>query len=146
MMLRPAQSRPEVTAAGRTGWQAMLLAVPHHNASARAEAAVNGGVTVTVPLQRPRWLVPPLTWFIRLSAVHTVRLDRLGGEVWHGCDGHDTVEMLTDRFAAAHRLTFHEARVLVTEYLRSLVQRGVLAVEMPRPGAGPVPVATTGAP
>ena len=128
---------------GRTGWQAMLRAVPHRNAAARAEAAAAGGVTVTVPLQRPGWLVPPLTWVIRLSAVRTVRLDRLGGEVWQGCDGSGTVEALTDRFAAAHRLTFHEARVLVTEYLRSLVQRGVLAVELPPPGAGPAAAATT---
>jgi len=46
------------------------------------------------------------------------------------CDGERTVEAIIDAFAAEHRLTFHEARVAVGGYLRSLMARGALAMVM----------------
>jgi len=61
----------------------------------------------------------------------TLRLDRLGSEVWDLCDGQRTGEGVVDDFAQRHRLTFHEARAAVTVYLKTLVQRGALALEMP---------------
>jgi len=58
-------------------------------------------------------------------------LDRLGSWVWKLCDGNRNVEQLVDDFAAAEGLSFHEARVAVTGYLKTLIQRGALAVEVP---------------
>ena len=56
-------------------------------------------------------------------------LDKLGTEVLELCDGSRRVEEIVDEFAAKHRLTFHESRVAVTGFLRSLVQRGLIAIE-----------------
>jgi len=57
---------------------------------------------------------------------------RLGSQVWRWCDGERTVEAVVDAFAAAHGLTFHEARVAVAGYVSSLVKRGALAIAMPK--------------
>jgi hypothetical protein len=46
------------------------------------------------------------------------------------CDGKATVESIIDEFAARHRLSFHESRVAVTGYLKTLIRRGVLAIEL----------------
>jgi hypothetical protein len=107
----------------------MLDARPLHNAAA---SVIEDGDTVTlaVPTERPRWHVPPLSWIVRLAPQRTVRLDRLGTEVWRLCDGERTVEAVVEAFAERHGLSFHEGRVAVTGYLRMLVQRGALAVAM----------------
>jgi hypothetical protein len=60
-----------------------------------------------------------------------VVLDALGRGVFDLCDAHRTVEDIVDAFAAAHHLTFHEARISVTQYLRELIRRGVCAIEVP---------------
>ena len=85
---------------------------------------------VRVPLRHPGWLVPPLSWVVRPRHQRVVSLDRIGTEVWQACDGRRTVEQIVDAFSERRRLTFHEARAAVTGFLRSLVQRGILAVEM----------------
>jgi hypothetical protein len=66
-----------------------------------------------------------------ISHERAISLDRLGSEVWQACDGRRTVEEIVDLFAAAHDLTFHEARLSVTEFLRLLVLRGLVVVAGP---------------
>lgn len=111
-------------------WKEMLTAVPHRNASASVAEETDGTVAVTVRLNRPAWLVPPVSWVLKPAATRTVRLDAVGTAVWHSCDGTKTVEAVVEAFAALYRLSFHEARAAVTEFLKSLVQRGVLVMEM----------------
>ncbi len=111
-------------------WRQMLEARPVRNSAAevlREEADV---ISIEVKMKKPRPLFPPLSWFVRSRTTRTIRLDRLGSQVWELCDGERTVEDLVDEFARHHRLTFHEARASVTAYLRMLVQRGVLAMVM----------------
>jgi len=106
----------------------VLAARPVRNAAGTASADPTGEVAIAVPMKRPRWLVPPLSWLVPLRPSRTVRLDNLGAQVWELCDGGRTVEEIVDEFARRHRLTFHEARVAVTGYLSQLVRRGVLAM------------------
>ena len=47
------------------------------------------------------------------------------------CDGRQTVEAIVDRLAANHKLTFHESRLAVMQFLRMLMQRGAVAVQLP---------------
>ncbi|HOW97426.1 MAG TPA: PqqD family protein [Kiritimatiellia bacterium] len=111
------------------GWSAMLRARMIHNAAVRSQpAAQHGELRIEVPTRRPGWLVPPLSWVVRPPAFRTLTLDALGVEVWTLCDGQRTVEAVIDSFAEKNRLTFHEARVSVTAYLKSLLQQGALAV------------------
>ena len=114
----------------------MLEATPLRNAAATVEPDGAGGLRIAIPAARPRWLVPPLSWILPVRRTRTVRLDRVGTRVWELCDGESTVESVVDAFAGAYNLTFHEARVAVTNYLRQLVRRGALAIEMPAEGQG----------
>jgi hypothetical protein len=70
-----------------------------------------------------------------ISRERAISLDRLGSEVWQACDGRRTVQEIVDLFAAAHDLTFHEARLSVTAFLRLLTRRGLVVV-VGRPKAG----------
>ncbi len=109
-------------------WRPMLRAVPHRNEAAEVQPpAEDGSLRISVALRRPWWGFPPITWIIQPSKKRTVELNALGALVWELCDGR-TVEEIVDAFAARFSYTFHEARVSVTEYLKSLVQRGVLAI------------------
>jgi len=114
----------------RVSWRRMLEARPLPNAA--AEATEEGeGLRLTVPRERPWWMVPPVSWVLSVRLTRGMRLDRVGARVWRLCDGERTVEQVVDAFAGEYNLTFHEARVAVTGYLRQLVQRGALAIEMP---------------
>jgi len=101
--------------------------------NAAADVAWNEAdeLVVRVSVERPRWLVWPLSWIVPHRSTRTVRLDRLGAGVWDLCDGENRVEDVVDAFAERYALTFHEARVAVTGYLQSLVQRGALAMALP---------------
>lgn len=114
-------------------WVHLLRAFTHRNEVAVVEADATG-TRVTMPTLRPRWLVPPLTWAIRPRPTHTLALDAIGAQVLAWCDGR-TVEALVDAFAARYGLTFHEARVAVSGYLRLLVERHVVALEIEREAA-----------
>jgi hypothetical protein len=112
------------------GWRPMLEARPLHNAVARVEKGDGPGMTVHVKTDRPRYMVPPLSWVVPFREERRVCLDRVGTWVWELCDGRRTVEDMIDAFADRYGLTFHEARIAVTGYIRSLVQRGVLAMAL----------------
>lgn len=128
-------SRPEqdistlVGGQDKADWIPMLRARMIPNAAARVRsAASHAELSLEVPTRRPGWLVPPVSWLVRPPAFRTLTLDALGVEVWTLCDGRRTVEEVIESFAAASGLTFHEARLSVTAYLKSLLQKGALAV------------------
>jgi hypothetical protein len=113
----------------------LLDAVPLRSQTVRGEKRPDGGWLLRVPLRRRWYTRPPLAWLVPLSRDRAVGLDQLGSEVWEACDGRRTVQEIVDLFAAAHDLTFHEARLSVTAFLRLLVQRGLVVV-VGRPKAG----------
>ena len=119
-----------IQAGSSSSWRPMLAAVPVRNAAAEVTETDAGEVSLAVAMKRPRWLVPPLSWAVRWHRKRTVKLDRLGSQLWALCDGERNVESVIDEFARNHRLSFHEARAAVTGYLKELVQRGVLAIAM----------------
>lgn len=120
----------EATEVPEGSWRKMLEARPVQNSAAEVRREARDTLSITVKTKKPSPLFPPLSWFIRPKAFRTVKLDRLGSQVWELCDGERTVEDVVDEFAQRHRLTFHEARASVTAYLKMLVQRGVLAMVM----------------
>ncbi|MGA1529631.1 MAG: PqqD family protein [Kiritimatiellia bacterium] len=85
-------------------------------------------LTLKIPTKRPDWLVPPISWVVRPPAYRSLVLDPVGADLWTWCDGSRTVEKVVEMFADKHSLTFHEARVSATSYLKELVRRGALAV------------------
>jgi hypothetical protein len=111
-----------------SGWEPMLRAKPVRNRAAEVDREHTQQLRLTVKRKPHPLLVPPISWFIRPRTSKTLILDPLGESVWELCDGVRDVESIIDIFADRHELTFHEARVAVTDYVRSLVQRGALAI------------------
>jgi hypothetical protein len=108
-------------------WWSAMMTRPVRNSA--AEVGEEGDdKLVTVRQERPRWLVQPLSWVIRPRLKKTARLEGLSLEIWQRCDGRRRVIELADEFAAEHGLTFHEARVSVSDYLQRLMKRGLVAV------------------
>lgn len=116
-------------------WKRMLQARLVRNAAVRVEPAADDRVTIHVKTAKPRFMVPPLSWIVPVRRERVVRLDRLGTQIWNLCDGRKTVEEVVDAFAARHRLTFHEAKVAVTGYAKTLIQRGLLVIALPKDNA-----------
>ncbi len=110
-------------------WKQMLLAIPTPNTAANAKYDEESGlVTVTVKNIKPDYMIPPFSWVVHFSPKKDITLDKLGSQLWKLCNGRNTVENIIDKFKDAHELTFHEARTSVVEYLKKLIQRGVVAV------------------
>lgn len=114
----------------------MLDAVPTRNVRVQTERH-GEELLLKVPV-KPRWfLTNPLARAILPQKKHRkVALDAVGREVWDMCDGRTTVEQMAERFAQRHRLRFHEARMSVSQFLRSLTERGCIVIVVPSTGAG----------
>ena len=126
-MKRTKQDSPALYPAS---WRTTLASVPIHNPAAGVLRRERG-VVVTLQGKRPAFLVPPLSWVIRPRLQRRMWLDSVGREVWELCDGERTVESIVDAFARNERLTFHEARISVVQYLKELMKRGLVALSVP---------------
>ena len=105
-----------------------LRAVPYRNEMMGVTRRSNGGLLASIPMKRPRFLVPPLSWILPYSTHRRVELDALGAEVLDLCDGKRDVERIIEEFAASHKLTFRESQLAVTQFLRQLTRRGLTAI------------------
>lgn len=112
---------------GRVTTARYLRAVPNRNQAMETQRGRRGAV-VSIPLRRPGWLVPPLSWLLPYSSHRRVQLDDLGMEVLDLCDGRRSIEKIIESFAASHKLSFREAQLAVTTFLRQLTQRGLIAI------------------
>jgi hypothetical protein len=108
-------------------WMPMLRAFAHQNRAAHVERGPHGEVSVGV--ERKRRLPAPLVWIVPFQKQSVTRLDAVGSRIWSLCDGRRTVGQVVDAIATEYQLTFHESRVAVTGYIKTLLQRGVLAIE-----------------
>ena len=104
-----------------------LGAVPQKNDAVKVEPA-GDGLLVSVPIPRPRWLVPPISWVLPFSDHRRVELDAPGKTVLELCDGKRTVEEVVETFAQKHKLSFRESQLAVTRFFRDLVRRGIIVV------------------
>ena len=105
-----------------------LRAVPYRNEMMEVTRRSDGGLLASIPMKRPRYMVPPLSWVLPYSTHRRVELDALGAEVLDLCDGKRSIEGVIERFAAAHKLTFRESQLAVTQFLKQLTQRGLAAI------------------
>ena len=126
-MKRPrSEDRPEP----ETAPAKLLAAVPHVNTKADI-MEVREGVIVSVPVRRPRWLIPPISWVLPWSSHRRVQLDGAGTAVLQLCDGRRNVEQVIETFAREHKLSFRESQLAVTQFLRELLRRGIVALVGP---------------
>ncbi|MEX0775517.1 MAG: PqqD family protein [Phycisphaeraceae bacterium] len=105
----------------------LLDAVPVRNQAVRTGR--RGGELLLYVSLKPRWFMrPPISLLMPFRKERGTALDTMGQEVWQACDGGSTVEQIVERFAQAHHLRFHEARMSVMQFLRDLTQRGLLVI------------------
>ena len=109
----------------------LLDTVPTRNAAVRGERRGNA-LVLWIPVQR-RWWTDAVSWVLPLRNRKGFALDSLGEQIWQACDGRRDVEQIIDEFAAHHRVRFHDARVSVLQFLRTLMERRLVAVAV---GAG----------
>lgn len=107
---------------------AFLKAVPHPNEAMKLTPRKDGGVLAAVPMRRPKHLFPPLSWILPYSSHRRVELDPVGAAVLKKCDGRRTTERIIEEFATDHKLTFREAQLSVSQFLKQLTQRGIVAI------------------
>ena len=89
----------------------------------------NGGLLVTVRQARPTWQ----RWLGGSEEFErSYGLDLLGREVYDACDGRTTVRAMVGRFARTHGLGRAEAEMAVTTFLKTMVARGLVAMEVSR--------------
>lgn len=115
---------------------ALLDARPAINSAVRAEQR-GDALVLWVPIRRPWWLRGPLSWLLPWRPEKGIALDELGQEVWRECAGERRLEDVIESFAERHQIRFHEARLCVLAFLRSLVERNlvVLAIADESPSA-----------
>lgn len=89
-------------------------------------------VTLVVPIRQRKWMGRPLSWVFPFRTERRYALDHVGQEVWRSCNGRRTTEQIIERFASKYNVRFHDARLAVTQFLQTLVQRKLVALVMPR--------------
>jgi len=121
------KKRKDRAAPGPRGPDHFLQTVPKANEAMiihrRRDTAL-----VEIPVQKAWYMVPPITWVLPLSKTRSVELDRLGTTVLALCDGRSNVEKIIEIFAADHKLSFREAQLPVTQFLRQLTRRGIVVL------------------
>jgi len=105
-----------------------LQAVPYLNQAMDVRHRLDGSALASIPIPRPKYLVPPLSWILPFSPHRRVELERVGAGVLRMCDGKRTIEAIVEQFAASHKLSFREAQLPVTQFLRQLMQRGLVVI------------------
>lgn len=117
----------------QASYERLLTLVPGANRAVR-EQSLGQSLVLWVPIRR-RWWTRALAWCLPLRSEKGVALDRVGSQVWCLCDGQRDVEQIIEAFADQHRLRFHESRVSVLAFLKSLVSRNLLVLAAPRGSA-----------
>jgi hypothetical protein len=105
----------------------LLDAVPVPNQALRIEDD-GRGLLLWVPIRRRFWMRPPFAWFFPFRSEKGLALDALGRQVFRACDGQRTTEQIIEDFANSHGIRFHEARLAVLTFLRSLLERNIVAM------------------
>jgi len=99
----------------------------------KTETRDNGGALVTVLLDSPRWVR-----FIggKSKVERSYGLDRFGMQVYEACDGKTSVQRIVKRFAAGNGLGLAEAELAVSRFLKTLMAKGLIVMEVSKDGVG----------
>ena len=107
-----------------------LQARPIRNPALKWEALDTGEVRVILP--RRRDIVGKLlTVLFYVPESRPVNLDMVGGKVWGMSDGTNTVDDIAAALEEEHRLHRREAEVSLTEFLKMLGKRNMVAFAVP---------------
>lgn len=107
-----------------------LLARPVRNPALKWEQLDNGEVRIILP-RRDDGIGKVLSVLFYVPKSRPVSLDVVGASVWQLCDGEHTVDDLVEALMDEHRLHRREAEVSLTEFLKTLGKRHMVAFIVP---------------
>jgi hypothetical protein len=108
-----------------------LAAVPVKNTLITEQRMGNGELLLTYPSALRPWVAALLKRLGRppvRPVPRKLQLDTLGSHVWSLLDGKCTVRQIVENLAQKYQLHPKEAEVSVTQFLRSLGQRGLIGM------------------
>ena len=101
-----------------------LSSYPVRNPVVVTRSMEEGTVELEVPLKKPsKWV----SLLLNPPDKKVVKLDVLGSFVWQRCDGTHTVQNIIDDIARQFKLTKAEAAVSLSEFMKDLSKRGLIA-------------------
>ncbi len=110
-------------------FETQLHTIPVRNEKLRITPSEHRPDVVLVEVElRYGGLLAGLASFVNARKRKRYELTGLSREFFEVLDGKLTVENLIDQLCASDNLTFLESRALVTQYLRDLMQRGLIAI------------------
>ncbi len=107
-----------------------LQARPVRNPSLKWEAMDNGEVQVVLPRRRDA-MGKLLSSVFYVPPSKPISLDVVGARVWQLCDGEHTVNDIAEALMEEHKLHRREAEVSLTEFLKMLGKRNMVAFVVP---------------
>lgn len=109
--------------------EASLSAVPYQLPILRQEEK-DGKLYITVQMLRPRW-----QQFLGADVLceRTFGLDDYGRKVYESCNGVRQVRHIIHNFARDTKISKPEAETAVTRFLKTLMIKGMIAMEMEKP-------------
>lgn len=106
---------------------------PRQMPRVKTEPRDNGGALVTVMLDSPRW-VRVIGGKPKME--RSYGLDRFGMQVYEACDGKNNVRRIVKRFAADNGLGPAEAELAVSRFLKTLMAKGLIFMEVSKSSFG----------
>ena len=123
--------------AGDWSYSDLLDAIPEPNPDSRTEAMSDGGLFITFRIRVSAFRRAPFKWFAKDRPFRYQRqLDAVGRELWEMMDGRTRMEPIIERFADRHRISFHEARLAIMAFIKSLHQVGAITLRRAAPPRG----------
>ena len=112
----------------------LLAARPLRNPNI-TEKGIPDGLELTVSLPRSR-LFRWLSGGRNDPIVRRYQLDKLGVETWRMIDDRTSIGELIERFTSSHGMERALAEAAMMTYLRTLAQRGIIMLALPRDSSG----------
>ena len=110
-------------------FETQLHTIPVRNEKLQITVSDRNPEVLVVEVElRYRGLMAGLASFVKARNRKRYELVGLSREFFEALDGKITVEDLIDQLCASDKLTFFESRALVTQYLKDLMQRGLVVI------------------
>jgi len=107
-----------------------LQARPVRNPALKWEALDNGEVQIILPRRRDA-MGKVLSSIFSVPKSKPISLDVVGARVWELCDGEHTVNEIAQALMDEHKIHRREAEVSLTEFLKMLGKRNMVAFVVP---------------
>lgn len=110
-------------------FESQLHTIPVRNEHVKLSPGSHDPELLIVEVElRYRGLMKVLVPLVQARKQKRYELAGLARELYEKLDGKRTVEALIDEMCAEEQLSFLEARALVAQYLRNLMQRGLIVI------------------